>query len=222
MFAVMQRFDLITAARRGMPGDVVSPFEKLCDVQSDKASIEITSRYGGRVVTLHHTVGAMVKVGAPLVDLEVPDQEQVAPEHLAAAAAAAVEPLVAAAARAPVVDPAVESPGGSVGVAVAVAPAGPSVVVAATNLPGGDAAATATATIAAPLSTHGAAAPLPMAPPSRIPAALPAAGEDAGGAHIGNGGGGGGGGGGVHATPAVRALAKWVLRRRRRGEGVRG
>ncbi|GFR41858.1 hypothetical protein Agub_g2638 [Astrephomene gubernaculifera] len=63
-------------------GDVVSPFEKLCDVQSDKASIEITSRYAGRVVALHHSAGAMVKVGAALVDLEVADEEQVAAEHL--------------------------------------------------------------------------------------------------------------------------------------------
>ncbi|EFJ47090.1 hypothetical protein VOLCADRAFT_61815 [Volvox carteri f. nagariensis] len=51
--------------RHGQPGDVVSPFDKLCDVQSDKAAIEITSRYSGKVLALHHAVGAMVKVGAP-------------------------------------------------------------------------------------------------------------------------------------------------------------
>ena len=33
-------------------------------LQSDKASIEITSRYSGRVVALHHPTGAVVKVGA--------------------------------------------------------------------------------------------------------------------------------------------------------------
>lgn len=44
------------------PGDVVKPFDKLCDVQSDKAAIEITSRYGGKITSLNYAVGAMVKV----------------------------------------------------------------------------------------------------------------------------------------------------------------
>ncbi|GLC52841.1 Dihydrolipoamide acetyltransferase component of pyruvate dehydrogenase complex [Pleodorina starrii] len=82
------------------PGDVVGPFDKLCDVQSDKAAIEITSRYGGVVTALHHHVGAMVKVGAPLVDIEVADDVQVAPEHLKAAAEAVATPPVAAVAPA--------------------------------------------------------------------------------------------------------------------------
>ena len=40
-------------------------FGKVCEVQSDKASIEITSRYTGRIVKLHHQQGDIVKV-API------------------------------------------------------------------------------------------------------------------------------------------------------------
>jgi 2-oxoisovalerate dehydrogenase E2 component (dihydrolipoyl transacylase) len=46
-------------------GDNVSQFDKLCEVQSDKANIEITSRYSGRVVKLHHAAGAVVKASVP-------------------------------------------------------------------------------------------------------------------------------------------------------------
>lgn len=43
---------------------MVAEFDRLCEVQSDKASIEITSRYSGRVVKVHHAKGDVVKVGA--------------------------------------------------------------------------------------------------------------------------------------------------------------
>ncbi|KAG1680788.1 hypothetical protein FOA52_008121 [Chlamydomonas sp. UWO 241] len=52
-------------------GDIIAEFDRLCEVQSDKATIEITSRYAGRVLKLHHAQGAIVMVGAPLVDIEV-------------------------------------------------------------------------------------------------------------------------------------------------------
>ena len=39
------------------PGDVVQQFDKICEVQSDKATVEITSRYDGTVVHLPHQVG---------------------------------------------------------------------------------------------------------------------------------------------------------------------
>lgn len=42
-------------------GDMVDEFGKLCKVQSDKASVEITSRYSGRIQRLHHSSGDMVK-----------------------------------------------------------------------------------------------------------------------------------------------------------------
>jgi Biotin-requiring enzyme len=39
-------------------GDHVKSFDRLCEVQSDKATVEITSRYDGRIVKLHHSEGA--------------------------------------------------------------------------------------------------------------------------------------------------------------------
>eukprot|EP01136_Pigoraptor_vietnamica_P017627 Opistho-1_new@63056 len=52
-------------------GDKVTEFQKLCEVQSDKATVEITSRYNGTVQKLHHKRNDMAKVGAPLVDIEL-------------------------------------------------------------------------------------------------------------------------------------------------------
>lgn len=51
-------------------GDVVDEFQPICEVQSDKAAIEITSRYAGTIVKVHHAQGDVVKVGAPLVDIQ--------------------------------------------------------------------------------------------------------------------------------------------------------
>ncbi|KAJ1966340.1 hypothetical protein IWQ62_002447 [Dispira parvispora] len=53
------------------PGDSIAQFDKICEVQSDKASVEITSRYDGTVSKLHYEAGEMANVGKPLVDIEV-------------------------------------------------------------------------------------------------------------------------------------------------------
>nr|DAC74088.1 TPA_exp: mitochondrial branched-chain alpha-keto acid dehydrogenase complex lipoamide acyltransferase component [Thraustochytrium sp. LLF1b] len=53
------------------PGDTVKQFDKICEVQSDKATVEITSRYDGVVQSLNWKVGDMAKVGETLVELEV-------------------------------------------------------------------------------------------------------------------------------------------------------
>jgi 2-oxoisovalerate dehydrogenase E2 component (dihydrolipoyl transacylase) len=51
-------------------GDSVSQFDPLCEVQSDKATVEITSRYDGTVRDLAgHGVGDMIQVGSPLLFL---------------------------------------------------------------------------------------------------------------------------------------------------------
>jgi len=50
-------------------GQKISQFQKLCEVQSDKATVEITSRYDGIVKHLHYSVGDMARVGSPLVDI---------------------------------------------------------------------------------------------------------------------------------------------------------
>ena len=44
-------------------GDEVHEFDKICEVQSDKATVEITSRYHGKIARLHYGVGDMAKVG---------------------------------------------------------------------------------------------------------------------------------------------------------------
>lgn len=45
------------------PGARIEEFDPICEVQSDKASVEITSRYNGVVKTLHYDVGQMALVG---------------------------------------------------------------------------------------------------------------------------------------------------------------
>lgn len=43
-------------------GDQVEEFQPLCEVQSDKATIEITSRYKGKVAQILFVPGDIVKV----------------------------------------------------------------------------------------------------------------------------------------------------------------
>lgn len=51
-------------------GDAVQQFDRVCEVQSDKATVEITSRYDGVVASLTAgEVGCMVQVGQPLLHL---------------------------------------------------------------------------------------------------------------------------------------------------------
>ncbi|KAG0174404.1 hypothetical protein DFQ28_007673 [Apophysomyces sp. BC1034] len=56
------------------PGSTVAEFDKICEVQSDKASVEITSRFAGKVLKLHHKVNDIAKVGYPLVDIETSEE----------------------------------------------------------------------------------------------------------------------------------------------------
>lgn len=52
-------------------GDQVEEFQPLCEVQSDKATIEITSRYKGKVLHILHAPSDIVKVGETLLKLGV-------------------------------------------------------------------------------------------------------------------------------------------------------
>ncbi|KXN65021.1 hypothetical protein CONCODRAFT_20930 [Conidiobolus coronatus NRRL 28638] len=52
-------------------GDDISQFDRICEVQSDKASVEITSRFDGKIKALHYKQGDMAQVGAPLIDIDV-------------------------------------------------------------------------------------------------------------------------------------------------------
>nr|CDJ84036.1 Biotin lipoyl attachment and E3 binding and 2-oxoacid dehydrogenase acyltransferase domain containing protein [Haemonchus contortus] len=54
-------------------GDTVSQFDNLCEVQSDKAAVTITSRYDGVVKKLHYKVDDVARVGQPLLEIEVDD-----------------------------------------------------------------------------------------------------------------------------------------------------
>ncbi|KAG0002821.1 hypothetical protein BGZ79_002241 [Entomortierella chlamydospora] len=68
-------------------GDKVEEFDRLCEVQSDKASVEITSRFTGTIASLKYKVGDMARVGAPLVEIETAD-DTVVEEAIAAPDAA--------------------------------------------------------------------------------------------------------------------------------------
>lgn len=64
------------------PGDRVSQFDEICEVQSDKASVTITSRYDGLVKTLHFNVDDVAMVGTALLDIEIEDDSKDAEKDL--------------------------------------------------------------------------------------------------------------------------------------------
>ena len=53
------------------PGARVDQFDKLCEVQSDKASVEITSPFDGVIKKLHYEPDDMAITGKPLVDIDI-------------------------------------------------------------------------------------------------------------------------------------------------------
>ncbi|PWN31504.1 CoA-dependent acyltransferase [Meira miltonrushii] len=68
------------------PGTRVEEFDNLVEVQSDKASVEITSRYTGTVIEYCYQVGQVAKVGSPLCRIQLEsaqnsDEEPVEQDH---------------------------------------------------------------------------------------------------------------------------------------------
>lgn len=53
------------------PGDVIEEDDPLCDVMTDKATVDMTSPVGGKITAIHGHVGEMKAVGSVLVELEV-------------------------------------------------------------------------------------------------------------------------------------------------------
>uniref|UniRef100_A0A915M787 Dihydrolipoamide acetyltransferase component of pyruvate dehydrogenase complex n=1 Tax=Meloidogyne javanica TaxID=6303 RepID=A0A915M787_MELJA len=56
-------------------GDYVNEFDEICSVQSDKASVTITSRYKGIINKLYFQPDDIAKVGQTLLDVELNEEE---------------------------------------------------------------------------------------------------------------------------------------------------
>uniref|UniRef100_A0A914KH85 Dihydrolipoamide acetyltransferase component of pyruvate dehydrogenase complex n=1 Tax=Meloidogyne incognita TaxID=6306 RepID=A0A914KH85_MELIC len=57
-------------------GDYVNEFDEICSVQSDKASVTITSRYKGIINKLYFQPDDIAKVGQTLLDVELNEEEE--------------------------------------------------------------------------------------------------------------------------------------------------
>ncbi|KAK3650413.1 hypothetical protein LTR56_006392 [Elasticomyces elasticus] len=58
-------------------GDTVAQFDPICEVSSDKATVEITSRFDGTIEQILYEEGEVAVVGQPILTLDVIDEEDV-------------------------------------------------------------------------------------------------------------------------------------------------
>ncbi|ARU17075.1 dihydrolipoamide acetyltransferase family protein [Croceicoccus marinus] len=73
-------------------GDEIAEDDPLCDVMTDKATVDMTTPVGGKIVALHGKVGEMKAVGSVLVELEVEGEGNAAAEAPAPTPAPAPAP----------------------------------------------------------------------------------------------------------------------------------
>src|SRR3978361_1309254 len=62
-------------------GAAVKEWDKLCEVQSDKASVDITSSYTGVIKKIHFGADAVIQTGDDILDIEVEGEEEAAPKE---------------------------------------------------------------------------------------------------------------------------------------------
>jgi pyruvate dehydrogenase E2 component (dihydrolipoamide acetyltransferase) len=90
-------------------GAVIATDDRVCEIMTDKATVEITSPRSGKVIKLYGGPGDVVKVHAPLMDLDDGSASAAAPK--AAAPPVAAPPVAAPpVAAAPVAAPPVAAP----------------------------------------------------------------------------------------------------------------
>ena len=119
------------------PGDMVATDQPLCEIMTDKATVEISSPKSGKVLRVHGKPGDVVKVHSPLVELDlagtaaVPAEAAPAPRAEAPRPAAPVAAPAAPVAAAPKpAAPAVSAMGGEGGGWISGGIAGPVAVAA--------------------------------------------------------------------------------------------
>lgn len=71
--------EVLVLGVRVKAGDTINEFDPICEVQSDKATVDITSRYTGVVKAVYLQPGATAKVGSVMLDI-IPEGADEAPE----------------------------------------------------------------------------------------------------------------------------------------------
>jgi pyruvate/2-oxoglutarate dehydrogenase complex dihydrolipoamide acyltransferase (E2) component len=97
------------------PGEVIAVDQPVCEIMTDKATVEISTPKGGRVVSLHGAPGDVIQVHTPLAEIDTGDGSSAPAPRAAVAAPVVAAPVVAApVVTAPVVAAPVPSTGKSV------------------------------------------------------------------------------------------------------------
>ncbi|MCP4192081.1 MAG: pyruvate dehydrogenase [Planctomycetaceae bacterium] len=61
-------------------GDTISKEQSICEIETDKATVDVPSSHAGKVVKIHINAGDNVAIGATLITLEAVESESPAPE----------------------------------------------------------------------------------------------------------------------------------------------